>query len=127
MQIQISTEHAIRIIRYLHLRERGVYSAQDISAALGVSYPFFVKIASMLRQAGILDAVQGRNGGYLLNKPASEISLYDVLLSIEGEAKPTGRRANEADGTDPCVVRAYFQMLQETTVAALSSKSVAEL
>jgi len=124
MQIQVSTEHAIRIVWYLHRHGRGVHATQDISNALNVSYPLFIKIAGMLKRAGILSAVQGRNGGYQLSKPASEVSLYDILLATEGEVKLL-RRHNGAD--NPCEVRSYFQEVQETVIDALSRRNVAEL
>jgi len=125
MKIQMSTEHAIRIVRYLHLKKEGVHSAQEISVVLGVSYPFFVKIAGMLRRAGILSAMQGRHGGYQLSKSASEISLYDIVLAVEGELKLIDRRTRDADGA--CEVRSYFRQMQKIAIANLSEQNVAEL
>jgi Rrf2 family protein len=50
----------------------------------GVPAPYLVKQLQKLSQAGIVDAVAGRNGGYRLARPASEISVLDVVLALEG-------------------------------------------
>jgi Rrf2 family protein len=52
----------------------------------GVPAPYLVKQLQRLSQAGIVDAQAGRNGGYRLARPASEITLLDVVLALEGEA-----------------------------------------
>ncbi|MCL2843375.1 MAG: Rrf2 family transcriptional regulator [Oscillospiraceae bacterium] len=122
MQVQVSTEHAIRIVRYLHLQDRRVHSAQEISWGLGLSYPVFVKVAGVLKRAGILSAVHGRNGGFQLNKPAHEISVYDILVIIEGEPKSSQQNASEQ-----CEVRTYFDGVQARMIDTLTRTNVAKL
>lgn len=51
----------------------------------GVPAPYLVKQLQKLSQAGIVDAVTGRNGGYRLARPASEITVLDVVLALEGQ------------------------------------------
>jgi Rrf2 family protein len=50
----------------------------------GVPAPYLVKQLQKLSQAGIVDAVPGRSGGYRLARPASEITLLDVVLALDG-------------------------------------------
>ena len=56
----------------------------------GVPAPYLVKQLQKLSQAGIVDAVAGRSGGYRLARPAREITLLDVVLALEG-AEPAFR------------------------------------
>ena len=56
----------------------------------GVPAPYLVKQLQKLSQAGIVDAVAGRSGGYRLARPAGEITLLDVVLALEG-AEPAFR------------------------------------
>jgi len=101
-----------------------------ISQAVGITYPFFIKIASQLKQKGLVITAQGRNGGYKLARPAQEISLYDVFLAIEGELKLN--RCLHKDGycsrnaVDTCLLHDYFYALQEDLIASLSGKYIAD-
>jgi Rrf2 family protein len=47
---------------------------------------YLAKHLQALSQAGILEAVPGRRGGYRLGRPANEIPLFDVVEAIEGDA-----------------------------------------
>lgn len=55
----------------------------------GLPRSFLVKIARDLIRAGIVGAKEGRNGGYYLVKEASQVSLLDVVRSLEGEVHTT--------------------------------------
>lgn len=86
IKFQSSTIYAMRIIGYLRL-ENGAepIHAAEMSEELGVSYLYLMKILNMLRAAEIICSVQGRNGGYWLEKSAADIMVYDVVRVFEGE------------------------------------------
>lgn len=46
---------------------------------------YLAKHLQALSQAGIVVSVAGRRGGYRLGRPASEITLLDVVLAVDGE------------------------------------------
>jgi len=130
MQVQISTDYAIRILQYLHRHKEDLPTAMTISQSIGITYSFFIKIANQLKQQGLLSAVQGRNGGYRLARPAHQISVYDVFLSIEGalqinrclqEDQHCSRGARE-----DCHLHKFFHSLQETLIEEMSSKNIAD-
>ncbi|GAB4568758.1 MAG: Rrf2 family transcriptional regulator [Anaerolineae bacterium] len=50
-----------------------------------IPLPFLAKIVSQLSVKGILDAMRGASGGVRLARPASEISLLEVIEAIDGE------------------------------------------
>jgi Rrf2 family iron-responsive transcriptional regulator len=90
MKFQITTDYAIRILQHLHeTRRGGIQPAATIAAAVGMTYPFFIKIANQLKQAGLICSIQGRHGGYLISKPGEQISFYDVFLATEDDT-PVG-------------------------------------
>ena len=87
MRFDISTDYAIRAVRLLHTRDGEALTAMDIALSIGTTSPIFTKIANKLRHAGIIKTVQGRGGGYVLGKPASEISIYEIFLCVEGDLR----------------------------------------
>lgn len=50
----------------------------------GVSKTYLAKHMQALSRAGLVRAVEGRDGGYLLTRPGVEISMYDVVRAIDG-------------------------------------------
>jgi len=133
MKIQISTDYALRILRYLHENKGELHTAMNIAQAIGITYPVFIKIANQMKKEELVNSAQGRNGGYQLGKPAYKISLYDVFLCIEGDLQ-INRCFNENED-EPCTnghkahckLRKFFQGLQDEMIASMSEVSIADL
>jgi len=87
MQFKVHTDYAIRILRFMYTRDGETLTAMQIAMATGITTPVFTKIAIRLRKSGIIKTIQGGQGGYVLGKPANEISVYDVYVSMEGELR----------------------------------------
>ncbi|MCL2562619.1 MAG: Rrf2 family transcriptional regulator [Oscillospiraceae bacterium] len=131
MRIQSSTDNAIRILQYLHINNKGVRTAAVISEAIGITYPFFIKIANQLKKNGLLHAEHGRNGGYRLGRPAEQISVYDVLVCTEGEiAISRCFQANHIctqGELQHCLLRDFFCCIQEQLVSQMTQQNIADL
>ena len=132
MQVQISTDYAIRILQYLHKHKEDLPTAMTISQSIGITYPFFIKIANQLKQKGLLSAVQGRNGGYRLARPAHQISVYDVFHSIEGDLQinrclQPDTHCSRGEGVrDECHLHKFFHGLQERIIEDMTQKNISE-
>lgn len=50
----------------------------------GVSRTYLAKHMQALSRAGLIHAVEGRDGGYLLSRPGAEVSVYDVVSAVDG-------------------------------------------
>jgi len=59
---------------------RGVIA---IAQAAGVPAPFLSKVLGRLVDRGLLRSRRGRGGGFVLGRPASDITLADVALALE--------------------------------------------
>jgi Rrf2 family protein len=57
---------------------------ERLAAAQGIPRTFLENILGDLRKAGIVRTKRGAEGGYLLARPAKDISLADVLRAVEG-------------------------------------------
>lgn len=60
-------------------------SIAQIASDHGIPDPFLEKIMQELREAGLVEAVHGRGGGYILTRPPTEISVKDVVRALEGK------------------------------------------
>ena len=82
MQLKNSTDYAIRIVCYLAAQERMV-STSELSRKLNVSSKYVPKIAKKLKNAKIVTACEGTNGGYMLAKQPENISLMEIISCVE--------------------------------------------
>ena len=82
MQLKNSTDYAIRIVCYLAAQERMV-STSELSRKLNVSANYVPKIAKKLKNAKIVTACEGTNGGYMLAKQPENISLMEIISCVE--------------------------------------------
>ena len=97
MQLNRSTDYAIQMLLYLAKAGKTV-SSSKLAAAIGVSHRYLLQISAKLRAAGFIRAAHGPSGGLKLVKDPEEISLYDIILSMEGAVRTgeiCGRPASE--------------------------------
>ena len=63
-------------------------SISSISAREDISERYLEQLMSLLRKAGLVKSIRGAAGGYVLARPAGEISVGDVLRALEGNLEP---------------------------------------
>ena len=62
----------------------GPVPTQRLAEFHGISRTYLAKHLQLLSRAGLVASTEGRVGGYLLTRPADEITVLDVVLAIEG-------------------------------------------
>ena len=62
----------------------GRRKAREIATEMDIPQPYVAQILADLVKHDLLAAVAGPTGGYTLNRPASEITLLDVVEAAEG-------------------------------------------
>ena len=82
MKLKASQDYALSMICYL-ARINGIASSREIAEAEAVPRDYLIQIAQELRYAGIIADKPGNHSGYLLAKPADEISVFDVLFAAD--------------------------------------------
>lgn len=85
MRMSAKAEYAVRAMVQLATAEPGVLvKTDDLAAAQGIPAQFLVDILAVLRTDRLVRSHRGRDGGYELARPAAQISLADVLRSMDG-------------------------------------------
>ncbi len=57
---------------------------KEIAAMTSISHGYLEQILSALRRAGLVTSVRGASGGYRLARHASDISVLEIIESLEG-------------------------------------------
>lgn len=63
----------------------GPVSLRYISKQQNISDQYLEQIFSSLKKANLVKSIRGAQGGYLLSKPANEITVADILKVLEGD------------------------------------------
>lgn len=129
LRLNIKTDYAIRILTELHIRQ-GESTGGELSDILGVSYEYFQKVILELKRAGFVASVRGRKGGYRLRVKGDQISVYDVIVQMEGEIcidqclehRDTCREKRMPEQ----LVCQYLNELQEIIVENLKRKRISD-
>ncbi|MEH2514261.1 Rrf2 family protein [Nitrobacteraceae bacterium AZCC 1564] len=80
-----SVEYGLHCLLWLVDSKVAPASSRDLAELQGVSPSFIAKIFPKLEKAGIVKASEGIRGGYRLGRPASDITVLDVVDAIEGK------------------------------------------
>ncbi len=83
MHITLESDYAIRIVLYLS-QNRKRAEAKSIAEHTEVTLRFALKILRKLVAAGIIKSFKGTQGGYELNKAPADITLAEVIRTVEG-------------------------------------------
>jgi len=82
MQLNVTTDYAIRIVLYLAIKQR-VVNSNEIANAMGIPPTYIMKITRTLKNAGILSERRGVGGGFVLSKAPEQLTLLDIVDALE--------------------------------------------
>jgi len=85
LKINRQTDYAVRVVLALAQREEGArIPSSDIQKEMLIPKAFMSRIVAQLAREGLINTFPGRDGGLSLPRPASKITLKDVVESFEG-------------------------------------------
>jgi Rrf2 family protein len=82
MKISAQEEYGLRCLLRVARAESESSTLPEIAAAEGLSVAYVAKLMAVMRQAGLVDSVRGRSGGYKLARGPEEIGLGSLLLTL---------------------------------------------
>jgi len=131
LRLSKKADYALIALSYMAAPgQRPVVSAREMAERHDLPLELLAKVLQRLVQRGLLTSVQGINGGYRLARPATEMSVAQVVEAIDGPLMLTA--CNETSD-DPCVqyakcnIRDPLHRIRERIAGALVACSIAEL
>jgi Rrf2 family protein len=108
--------------------------AGDMARDNNIPRKFLDAILVELRNAGILNSKKGKNGGYLLARPAERITVGQIIRILDGPLAPIAcasktayRRCTDCPDEDACAVRDIMLDVRESIALILDRTSIASL
>ena len=111
---------------------KGPITIKEISDRQGISFSYLEQILHRLGKAGLIDSVRGPAGGYLLARKPSELTIGDIVRTLEGpialsHCLEPGESSGDCSQTDDCVARMVWAKVGAKIEEALDSISFNDL
>ena len=130
MQLNISTDYAIRSLLYLATCGRQA-SSSEIAYEMCIPDNYLYAVMGKLKKAGLAVATRGVKGGWTLTKDPSEIALLDIIEVMEGTIRINRCLEDDQfccrDGVETCPVHAYYMEMQNHLESCFGSVTLQQL
>jgi len=91
MIVSTKGRYALRVMVHFAMHGNGGYiPLKEIAEAENISQKYLESIMTTLSKAGMVDAVQGKGGGYRLNRAPEAYTVGSILKLTEGSLASTG-------------------------------------
>ncbi len=132
MKVSALEEYGLRCMLQLARKSGGPMTLSEISEAEGVSLSYAGKLLMILKKAGLVKAVRGRQGGYALVKPAGEYDLKEIFDAL-GEPLYNPRHCRKFKGdlekcvhSKDCTVRDIWKEFSKIIDGVLGKVTLAD-
>jgi len=130
IRITRQTDYAVRVILALSQEQDGrLVKTKEIQESMQIPPAFLQRIVAQLAQSNLVKTFPGRTGGLQLMRKPEEITLRDVLESIEGPMMISECIPGEdfCPFESHCPVRRRWARLQSVILQELSRTTFADL
>jgi Rrf2 family protein len=123
-------DYAVRAM--LALGEAGgatLLAVRRIAASMAIPVAFLPQVMRDLVAAGLVEPTTGRTGGYRLSRPREDITVLEIIESVEGDSRRTScvLRGSPCGRDGHCDAHDVFFEAQEAMLARLRGASLADL
>ena len=133
--MRITTWAEYGVICALHLAKRtadGAVTGRDIAAREALPADYVEQILLRLRRAGIVASTRGARGGYALARPASAITVREIITAAELVTFDVHCESHPIDevrcsSAHECSIRPVWVMLQQRIDEVLDGVFLADL
>lgn len=136
MRVSTKGRYGLRVVLDIaRHQEAGPVSLRDAAARQGLSPKYLWQVLGPLKAAGLVASVRGSRGGYVLARPAREITVREIVAALEGEILLVACTADPAacERSADCVAGELWreledglrQMMEKTTLDKLVEKTKA--
>jgi Rrf2 family nitric oxide-sensitive transcriptional repressor len=131
MRLELSRrgDYAVRAMLAVADGDGALLTGPRIAELTGVPLSFLPQVMGTLVRAGLVEALQGRSGGYRLARPSHEISLLAIVEAAEGDSRRTTcvLRGGPCGADGVCRVHDAFYSAQEALLVELGATTLASL
>src|SRR3954468_19171919 len=108
-------------------------SLGSIAEAEGLPLAHPEHLVQRLRREGLVESTRGAHVGYMLSRPAREITMAEIVSALEGHLAPIecitpeGMCSREVQGDSPCPTKLLWTRVQGSIVRTLTDMTLDDL
>lgn len=123
------TDYGILLLTHMASEQDRLFASNDLSLATRIPSPTVSKVLQALLGAGVLESIRGAKGGYRLARPASEISVREIINCFEGHIALTECNLDEGECEQLpfCTTSNNWKRINEAVRDALGSISLKDM
>ena len=119
MKLSTKGRYGLRaMIDLTRYSEKEPVSLSSIAERQYLSEGYLEQLVAMLKKAGLVAGIRGAQGGYVLAKDPSDISVGDILRALEGNLEPVRCAAFYSEegcqAADGCVTKYVWQKINDS-------------
>lgn len=136
MKVSTRSRYGLKAIIEIALaKDDECTSLRTISEKLGISENYLEQLMSALKKANLVESTRGAKGGYNLARPRNEITIGDVLRTLEGSMAPvncvdTHKKFESSCGTScssECLTKQVWFKIYSTVNEAMDNITLENL
>jgi Rrf2 family protein len=132
MKISTKGEYGIRAMLYIATHcERGPVTSHEIAKHQGIPEPYLRQILALLSKDRLIQSNRGPQGGHVLGRPASQITLRHILVTLEGQTTAIDQilalPCTIGVGPEHCAIREVFLEVKEAVERILSATTLEDM
>ena len=130
MLVPMKVDYGVRLLVYLAQQPEGVYvPTSQVAQGQLVPEPYLLHICAELQKAGMIASRRGPQGGHRLARPAGEISVSDVVNSLDRSMAPLDcvEEPEECKLSGACSQRGMWIGVEKMLMDHLSKVMVGDL
>lgn len=130
MQLSTRVRYAARAMIEIAKSYKGEpLQLNDIACKQEISVKYLEQIMSPLRARGYVRTQKGSRGGYHMAVKPEDVTLYDIVISVEGTLAPVSCVDDKTScgRSDNCVTKNMWSMMRDAMQKELQSKTLADL
>src|SRR5215471_740807 len=130
LRLSKKADYALMAMKHLaQKRDVSSTSAREIAEQYDIPIELMAKVLQRLVRMGLLASTQGTRGGYTLGRPASSITVVDVIEAIDGPLTVTAcsTEKHDCDQFSKCSIRDPLWQIRERIAAALGTVTIEEI
>lgn len=126
LRISKLADYGTVVMVYLARHAHELCNARDIALHTHLTVPTVSKLLKRLTSAGLLTSVRGATGGYRLLRPATDISVAQIIFALEEHRGFTecSLQPNDCSLQGVCTIQGNWQAISKAIEAALDSVSL---
>ena len=130
MKLSTRTRYGMRaMIEIAKNFGKGPTKRRDITKTQGISHSYLENILIALKTKGLVSTVRGAEGGFVLEKPPSQVTLLEIVTALEGSIAPVDclDQPGLCERTPRCAGRFAWKKLYDAQTEVLSSMTLESL